>query len=197
MLASAGDVEVVGESDLPVDAPELLRKTRPDVVLIETVQAGDPAVARVVEKISHYDKVNLVVLAGEGDPGAIRAMLRSGVTGYVLKQSTDAELMVALRSAARGRRFLDSSLIDAITFEEASLSAGETAKLSKRQAEVLNYLIQGYTSGEIAGKLGVSVKTVETYRARIYDKLEVRSRSGLIQYAISTGMISIHERTKI
>lgn len=195
MLSSAADIEVVAEADLHADVHHILRTTRPDVVLIE-IEARDSAMAPVVQKIGHCEKVNLVVLAGEAEPGLVRAMLRSGVAAYVLKQSTDTELLVALRSAARGRRFLDSSLIDAITFNETTTSAGETGKLSKRQSEVLNYLIQGYTSGETAGKLGVSTKTVETYRARIYDKLEVRSRSGLIQYAISTGMISIHARAK-
>lgn len=197
MLSSATETEVIGEADISENIGEMIRKLRPDVVLIETVEAGDEAVTRAVEKISLAGKVNLVVLAGHGDPGAIRAMLRAGVTGYVLKQSTAADLLAALRSAASGRRFLDSSLIDAITLEELSRPEPAPAELlSSRQSEVLKYIVQGYTSGEIARKLSVSVKTVETYRSRIYDKLKVRSRAGLVQYAITAGLISIHDWLK-
>lgn len=196
LLASSDDIEVVAESDLSPDVEETVRKLRPDVILIETAVASDPEEARVIEKIGRGSKVRLVVLAGEGDIRVIRSMLRSGVTGYVLKQSTDTELLLALRSAARGRRFLDSSLINEIAFE-GTRSAEQTASpkpvLSKRQKQVLKYLVRGHTGGEIARKLDVSVKTVETYRARIYEKLEVRSRADLMKYAVAAGLISMHE----
>src|SRR5581483_296449 len=196
LLASSNDIEVVAESDLSPDVEETVRKLRPDVILIETAVASDPEEARVIEKIGRGSKVRLVVLAGEGDIRVIRSMLRSGVTGYVLKQSTDTELLLALRSAARGRRFLDSSLINEIAFE-GTRSAEQTASpkpvLSKRQKQVLKYLVRGHTGGEIARKLDVSVKTVETYRARIYEKLEVRSRADLMKYAVAAGLISMHE----
>jgi DNA-binding NarL/FixJ family response regulator len=197
MLSSSAETEVIGEAEVSENVSEIINKLRPDVVLIETVEAEDDVLAKAVERISLAGKVNLVVLAGHGDPGAIRAMLRAGVTGYVLKQSTAADLLAALRSAASGRRFLDSSLIEAITSEELSRpEPSPTDMLSSRQSEVLKFIVQGYTSGEIARKLSVSVKTVETYRSRIYDKLKVRSRAGLVQYAITAGLISVHDWLK-
>jgi two-component system, NarL family, response regulator NreC len=192
MLSSTTDIEVIAECSLSAHIEEIVRQQRADVVLIETVEASDPEVARIIENLGQTD-ARLVILAGQGDPRTIRAMMRAGVTGYVLKQSTDAELLAALRSAALGRKFLDSSLISALATEERPRPKPSTThSLSRRQAQVLRYIIEGYTSNEIAQELHVSVKTVLTYRTRIYEKLEVHSRAGLVQYAIDSGLISIH-----
>ncbi len=192
MFASAIDIEMICECDLSANIEGIVREQQAGVVLIETVEASDPEVARIIEDLGQTG-VPLVILAGRGDPRTIRAMMKAGVTGYVLKQSSDTELLVALRSAALGRKFLDSSLISALAVEDRPRPTPSTANpLSKRQAEVLRYIIEGYTSSEIAQELHVSVKTVLTYRSRIYEKLEVHSRAGLVQYAIETGLISIH-----
>jgi DNA-binding NarL/FixJ family response regulator len=195
LVGSSTDVEVVGEMEPSLSVVEAIRTRRPEVVLLETGDSSDPELAQLIEQIAGFAEVRLVVLAGRGDVRAIRSMLRAGVIGYVMTQSSDTELLQALRSAARGHRFLDSSLIHAIATEESG--PGEEALsrdgLSKRQMQVLKYLVHGYTSGEIARKLDVSVKTVETYRSRIYEKLEVRSRADLVKYAITTGLISMHE----
>ena len=101
-------------------------------------------------------------------------------------------MLVALRSAALGRKFLDSTLVDALAYPAASPpSLSVSQPLSKRQAEVLRYFVQGHTSGEISRRLGVSIKTVETYRSRIYEKTGVHSRAGLMEYAVAIGLISM------
>ncbi len=192
MLASAA-IEIAGEAATSDNVAENIRKWRPDVVLLETVDASDPQVTRAISQVAGAG-VRLVILAGQGDPSAIRAMMRAGVTGYVLKNSSDTELLLALRSASLGRRFLDSSLIDAIAFEDlTTIPRSHSQSLSKRQNQVLRYIVHGYTSGEIARELGVSAKTVETYRSRIYEKLEVHSRAGLMRYAMAEGLISIRD----
>jgi DNA-binding NarL/FixJ family response regulator len=191
MLSLSADIEIVGEWDASEQMLDRLNELRPDVVLLETVDASDLQASLALETISQTGG-RVVVLAGQGDPHAIRAMMKAGVMGYVLKQSTDAELLVALRSAALGRKFLDSTLIDALSSDVSAVSPSMTQRLSKRQAEVLHFFVQGYTSGEIAHQLGISVKTVETYRSRIYEKTGVHSRAGLMQYAVATGLISMH-----
>lgn len=191
MLSSSNDIDIVDELDASEKISEILNEQRPDVVLLETVDASDPELSQVLETISQTG-APVVVLAGQGDPNAIRAMMKAGVMGYVLKQSTDTELLVALRSAALGRKFLDSALIDALaSVGVSSASPSVSQPLSKRQGQVLRYFVQGYTSGEIARRLGVSIKTVETYRSRIYEKIGVHSRVGLMQYAVATGLISM------
>src|SRR5581483_8097333 len=101
-------------------------------------------------------------------------------------------LLVSLRSAALGRTFLDSTLIDALAPGNVRAPSSPRQPLSKRQLHLLRYFLQGYTSGEIAHRLGVSIKTVETYRSRIDEKTGVHSRAGLMQYAVATGLISMH-----
>jgi two-component system response regulator NreC len=193
MLSASNDIDIVGESDASEKILEQLNELRPDVLLLETVDASDPQVSGALEAIRQTD-VRIVVLASEGDPNAIRAMIKAGVTGYVLKQSSDTELLVALRSAALGHKFIDSTLIDALTSASVSSPSSSVSQpLSKRQTEVLRYFVQGYTSGEIARRLGVSIKTVETYRSRIYEKIGVHSRAGLMHYAVITGLISMHK----
>lgn len=122
-------------------------------------------------------------------------MLRAGVTGYVLKRSSENELLLALRSAARGLKFLDSTLIGEIALEGAQQASPLEHKnqLSKRELQVLKRIVQGYTSQEITRQLELSTKTVETYRARIYEKLELRNRAELVRYAINFGLISVNE----
>jgi DNA-binding NarL/FixJ family response regulator len=192
MLSSSKDIDIVGESDASEMILDTLNEQHPDVVLLETVDASDLQVSQALETISQTG-VRLVVLAAQGDPNAVRAMMKAGVMGYVLKQSTDTELLIALRSAALGRKFLDSTLIDALASTDvAAASSSRSQFLSKRQTEVLRYFVQGYTSGEIASRLGISIKTVETYRSRIYEKTGVHSRAGLMQYAAATGLISMH-----
>jgi DNA-binding NarL/FixJ family response regulator len=122
------------------------------------------------------------------DPAYLRTVLAAGASGYVVKTSADAELLTAIRAVARGRMFVDPELAD----EEVappSANAG-AASLSQREREVLEQLAKGYTNQEIADRIYLSVKTVETYRARIADKLGLRSRADIIRYAMETGILS-------
>jgi len=195
LLALAHDIEIVGEAETPHQAEQAVRKLHPDVILVETVDATHPTIPKLAEKTARKGKVALVVLTDHGNAHVVRAMLRAGVSGYVLKQSSDAELLLAIRSAARGRKFLDASLIDEIALGGVAAAGQASNKhiLSKRELQVLTWLVQGYTSSGIARELDLSVKTVETYRSRIYEKLEVSDRADLVRYAISTGLISVNK----
>jgi len=115
--------------------------------------------------------------------------------GFVVKQSSDAELLLALRYAARRQKFLDPSLVDAVTLEvtNSSVQDGRREGLSKREFEVLQGLVRGYTNPQIARDLDLSVKTIETYRSRIYQKLELHNRADLMRYAVSAGLISVND----
>ncbi len=126
-------------------------------------------------------------------PRVIRTMLKSGVTGYVLKGSSASELNHALRSAACGRKFLDSRLVDAITLSRSDppVETRREEGLSPRQLQVFRGLVKGYTNLELSWELHISVKTVETYRARIYEKLQLHNRADLMRYAFRVGAISL------
>jgi|SRR5437868_7640426 len=195
MLAAASDLDIVAEVESLEQAEQAVHKVHPDVVLVETIETTNASIPKLAERTARNEKVSVVVLSNEGNPRLVRAMLRAGVAGYVLKQSSEAELLLAVRSAARGRKFLDASLINQIAFEGAPSDDAAPGKhpLSNRERQVLKGLVQGYTSPEIARELHLSSKTVQTYRSRIYEKLEVRSRSDLVRYAISSGLLSVNE----
>ena len=197
LLASALDIQIVAEAETLQQSEQAIHRLHPDVVLIETVEITTSSIPNFAEKSRQRRKVSLVVLSNQGDARLVREMLRAGVTGYVLKNSSEADLLLAIRSAANGRKFVDPKLIDEMVSEGAT--SREPAKgnppLSKRELQVLRLLVQGYASPAIAKDLHVGVKTVETYRARIYEKLEVHSRAELMRYAISVGLISLNERS--
>jgi two-component system, NarL family, response regulator NreC len=197
LLASAVDIQIIAEPETLQQTEQVIHRLRPDVVLIETVETSTSTIPKFAQKTGQRGRVSLVVLSNQGDARVVREMLRAGVTGYVLKNSSEAELLLAIRSAANGRKFVDAKLIDELVSEgTASRGQGRGNRvLSKRQLQVLTLLVQGYASPAIAKDLHVSVKTVETYRSRIYEKLEVHNRAELMRYAISVGLINLNERS--
>jgi DNA-binding NarL/FixJ family response regulator len=125
-------------------------------------------------------------------------MLATGVKAYVLRSASNSELYEAIRAARRGRRYLDPRLSDSIAgmllgTNDTAIRKPRTKRLSGREAQVLRKVAQGFTTKTIAEKLGVSEKTIQTYRERIYDKLELRTRADLVHYAIAHGMLNSFE----
>ena len=135
----------------------------------------------------------MVVLTMHGDPAHVRQALAAGATGYVVKASGVTEVLTAVRSAYTGRLFVDPSTAQDVVAELVARSpAAESAarhRLSAREKQVLVHLARGYTNREIAEWLGVSVKTVETHRARLCRKLGFRTRAELVQYALVEGLM--------
>ncbi|HZR33368.1 MAG TPA: response regulator transcription factor [Terriglobales bacterium] len=195
LFSSVQDIEVVAEVDNLRKAELALPKSKPDVILLETIEPPRSALAMVAEMIRISRKLPVVVVTVHDDGRVARAMLQAGVMGFVIKQSSDAELLLALRYAARRQKFLDPSLVDAVTLEVSNSSAndGRREGLSKREFEVLQGLVRGFTNPQIARDLDLSVKTIETYRSRIYQKLELHNRADLMRYAVSTGLISVND----
>lgn len=200
LLSSGQEIEVVGEADNQQTAEQAIHRLRPDVVLLETTEGSEPRIPELTEKARHSRKPAFVVLTNQSNVHLVRTMLKAGVTGYVLKRSTEAELLSAVRSAARGLKFLDPGLVDVVALEVpgwAVRRAEGAPVLSRREFEVLTHLVQGETGPDIARDLHVSVKTVETYRSRIYEKLDLHSRADLVRHAASIGLVSIKRLPKV
>ena len=122
-------------------------------------------------------------------------MLALGVRAYIVRSAENSELYDAIRAVHRGRRYLDPQLSDSITDmllgrKTAAIRKPQVKRLSAREAQVLRGVAQGLTAKAIAAKLGVSEKTIQTYRERIYNKLELRTRADLVHYAIAHGMLN-------
>jgi two-component system, NarL family, response regulator NreC len=140
----------------------------------------------------------VVVLSSNENPSYVRSLLAIGIRAYVARSASNAELHEAIRTVHRGRRYLDPRLSDSITDmlvgrKTAAIREPQVKRLSGREAQVLQAVARGFTTREIAVKLGVSGRTIQTYRERIYEKLELRTRADLVHYAIAHGMLNATE----
>ncbi len=186
------DMEVVGEAENGAKAVDCAAATQPDVVLLDIAMPGESGIRTIgrVREVSPDSRV--IILTMHDDQAYLRSALASGASGYMVKTGSDTELLSAIRAVSRGRSYIDVSLADS-SLQEV-LSRGKavvhaTDALSARERQVLELVAYGHTHKEIAGRLEVSVKSVETYRARVADKLGLRSRAELVRYALDHGML--------
>jgi DNA-binding NarL/FixJ family response regulator len=186
LINAEQDMAVVEEA---ADGPEALRKvrrTRPDVVVLDlTMPRTDPlATIRQIARLG----TRVVVLTMHDDPGYVDSALAAGAHGYVVKKAADTELLAAIRAVSGGRRFLDAG--GRRPARAPGSAAGRVRQLSGREEQVLRLIGYGFTNREIAGRLRVSIKTVETFRARVCQKLGLHSRADLVRYALHMGLLA-------
>ncbi|HYH63577.1 MAG TPA: response regulator transcription factor [Urbifossiella sp.] len=189
LFAARGDIEVVGEAGTGPEAVDLVAATLPRLLCLDLSMPGwgvAPTVARV-KAVSPATRV--LVLTMHDDPAYARAALAAGADGYVLKTTRADDLVAAIRAVAAGQRVVDPALAD--TLGDAPTSAPEGhPPLSRREQDVLALLARGHTHQEIADRLHVSVKSVETYRARVKEKLGLKTRADYVRYGIELGLHS-------
>lgn len=182
------DMEVVGEC---ADAKSVIAATselKPNVVVLDLSMPGGGGLKAVSRIREAHRNTRIIVLTMHDDPAYVRTVLASGGWGYILKQSADVDVVRAIRMVQQGRRFVDSAVADAVLAElDQEKSEGQ---LSSREQAVLRYLAEGHSYQEIADRLNLSVKTVESYRARISQKLGFRTKAELVRYALMTGLLS-------
>ena len=188
LLEAQPDLRVVAEAG---DAPavlELVREHEPDVILMDIGMPG-PGFADTIKRVLRIrPKARIVMLTMHDDAAYLRAALMAGAAGYVAKKVADAELLSAIRAVHGGRTFIDSGQVRDRDHDD--IAGTRAPRLSRREQEVLCHLAQGYTNGETATRLRVSVKTVETYRARLGEKLNLKTRAQLYRFAVHSGLLS-------
>lgn len=190
LLKQESDFDVIAETDIPGELTQIQSRQSPDAILL-VPGLGQAYCPRTLVKKS--PELRMVLIATNENPGYVRAMLAIGVLGYVLRKASDAELFFALRRVARGHRFIDPRLSDSL----ADILLGTPLRgerstpqhLSQRESQVLQAIARGLTGREAALQLGVAIKTVETYRSRIYEKLHLTSRADLVEYALAAGLL--------
>jgi DNA-binding NarL/FixJ family response regulator len=189
LLAARGDIEVVGEAGTGPEAVDLVAATLPRLLSLDLSMPGwgvAPTVARVK---AASPATRVLVLTMHDDPAYVRSALAAGADGYVLKTTRAADLVAAIRAVAAGQRVVDPTLAGAVGDAPAS-TPEEHRTLSRREQDVLALLARGHTHQEIADRLHVSVKSVETYRARVKEKLGLKSRADYVRYGIEIGLLS-------
>lgn len=197
LLEAEPDMEVVGEA---ADAPEAVRKAvalRPHVALVDITMPGGGGL-QAVERIRRGSpRTRVLVLTMHDDPSYARAVLAAGGSGHVVKEVGGPELLSAIRAVHRGQTVVDLGRAggpagDTFAVRETGQGARPVTLprgLSRRERQVLELLAHGHTNQQAADRLSVSVKTVETYRARLAEKLGLRNRADLVRFALETGLL--------
>lgn len=195
LINSQSDMQAVGEAGSHDEALLKCRELKPDIVTLDLTMPGGTGV-RVIETLSREcPATRVIVLTMHDDAAYFRLAMAAGAFGYLIKQSADTELLDAIRCVARGKTFTQVQLATN-SASAAQLPAAVTreqhrlAVLSEREREVLASVAQGHTNQAIADRLELSVKTVESYRARLMTKLGLQNRAELTQFALATGLIT-------
>lgn len=193
MIESQHDLAVVGEAGNLAEAMQVAARVKPDIITLDLSMPGPSGVASVERLRAAAPEAKILVVTMHDDPAFVRSAVAMGAMGFVTKSAADSELISAIHAVARGRVFIDSA--DRATLE--SILGPKPAKtttrpfdtLSEREREVLRDVARGHTNQQIADRVGISVKTVESYRSRLMKKLGLKDRADLVRLAIDSGLI--------
>ena len=187
LLDAEEDFEVVAEAGDVAGAARSVLGHKPDVIVLDLNMPDGSSLAAIPKMLTDSPATSVVVLTMQEDPAFAREALQAGARGYVLKEAADAELVEAVRMAADGRTYLHPELGAKIAAEPQA--AGPPDDLTDREIEILRLIALGHTNTEIAEQLYLSVRTVESHRARIQQKTQLNTRAELVRYALDHGIV--------
>jgi DNA-binding NarL/FixJ family response regulator len=196
LLERLPDVEVVGEASNGREALELIAREKPDLALLDIGMPELNGLETAPRVARESPRTRVVFLSMHADERHVAQALRLGVAGYLLKDSCADELPVLLRAVSRGETYLSPGISKQVVEALKSRMGPEAAEpalpdlLTARQREILQLVAEGQSTKEIAAKLNLSIKTVETHRTQIMNRLQIRDVAGLVRYAIRAGLVS-------
>jgi two-component system response regulator NreC len=196
LLESTGKVQIVGEAADGREALKLAQKLNPDVVLMDVAMPEMNGIEATRQIRKAMPQVRVMMLSMHADRQYVFESLRAGASGYVLKNAAPTELLSAIQTVMTGGTFLSSSLADLVMEDYLRRARGQHTendmeKLSAREREVLQLLAEGNSSSEIARRLHISTRTVDTHRQHIMEKLDIHSIAGLTRFAIRHGLTTL------
>jgi two-component system, NarL family, response regulator NreC len=190
LLDAESDFEVVAEAGNARDAVFEARAHKPDVIVLDVVMPGESGIEVLPRLKKEAPDAKVLVLSMQDDPRYVHEAFAQGANGYVLKEAADSEVVAAVREIAAGGNYVHPALGARMVAVEAQARAAAAADpLSDREREVLRLLALGHTNQEIAKKLYISVRTAETHRAHIMQKLGLSTRAELVRHAIAHGLL--------
>ena len=190
VLEAGSDIEVVGEASNVRDAVFEVRAQKPDVIVMDVVMPGASGIEGTPLVLHEAPDAKVLVLSMQDDPRYVREAFAQGASGYVLKEAADTEVVEAVRQVASGQQYLHPALGARLLESEARQRDEEASDpLSEREREVLRLLALGHTNQEIAKLLYISVRTAESHRAHIMQKLRLGTRAELVRYALAHGLL--------
>lgn len=191
LVAELPGVEVVAEAGDGQEALQLIRETAPDIALLDISMPGLNGLEVAARTRKEHPATRVIILSMHGDDESVRRALVAGAAGYLLKNSDRAELELALRAVGRGDTWLSPAVSArvAAAYAEKAPGGGPLEVLTPRQREVLQLIAEGLSTKEIASKLDLSVKTVDTHRTELMERLGIHGVAGLVRYAIRVGLV--------
>jgi two-component system, NarL family, response regulator NreC len=201
MLAKQLDIEVVGEADNGRDAVSVAGELMPDVVVMDIGMRDLNGIEATRILAERHPEIRVVALSMHSDKRYVSEMLAAGASAYLLKDGAFEELATAIRAAAEGQRYLSPGVADIVVDDYVSMlsgdvtthASGQIAALSGREREVLQLIAEGKSTKEIAALLHLSVKTVETHRRQLMEKLNIFNIAGLTRFALREGLITLED----
>ena len=190
LIDAEDDLEAVGEAGTARDAIFQARALEPDVVLLDIVMPDQSGLDAMPTLLHERPEMKVLILSMQDDPQYIRQAFAAGASGYVLKEAADTEVVAAIREVAGGSSYVHPAVgAKLVAAETAEARRAQEDPLSDREREVLRLLALGHTNQEIAAQLYISVRTAETHRAHIMQKLRLSSRAELVRYALEQGVL--------
>ena len=190
VLESGDGIDAVGEAGTARDAIFEARSLKPDVILLDVVMPDQSGIEIIPTLLKENPATKVLVLSMQDDPRYVREAFEAGAAGYVLKEAADTDVVAALREVASGGRYVHPALgARLVAAEAADRKRAEQDPLSDRERDVLRLLALGHTNQEIAKMLYISVRTAETHRAHIMQKLRLQSRAELVRHALEHGLL--------
>lgn len=194
LLQSVPEFEVVGEANDGREALQLVNTLRPHVLLMDISMPNMNGLMAASKISVEFPEVHVIILSMHTNEEFVGQAIQNGVAGYLLKNAEAAELEFAVKAVARGETYLTPAISTRMMGDYVDLRNGKPAPtgtpLTPRQTEILQLIAEGRSTKEIAGDLRISVKTVETHRAQLMDRLAIHDIPGLVRYAMRTGLIS-------
>ena len=193
LLEKIAGVEVVGEASNGREALEFVRLHLPNLVLMDIAMRELGGLETLPRIIKDFPSVKVVILSAHANEEYVIRALRSGASGYMLKDAATAELELVIKSVAQGKTYLSPSISRPVIDSYLLRVGGEVSpleQLTARQREILQMIAEGKNTKEIAGELDVSVKTVEAHRLQLMARLNIHDVPGLVRYAIRSGLVS-------
>jgi two-component system response regulator NreC len=190
LIDAEADLEAVGEAGTARDAVFQARALEPDVILLDVVMPDQSGLDVVPTLLHERPETKVLVLSMQDDPQYVRQAFSVGASGYILKEAADTEVVAAIREVAGGNSYVHPAVgARLVAADNAEARRVEADPLSDREHEVLRLLALGHTNQEISAQLFISVRTAETHRAHIMQKLRLTSRAELVRYALDQGVL--------
>ena len=193
ILENAGEIRVIAQAQDGKDVMEKLKQLKPELILMDISMGGAGGIETTRLVRQQYPEIKILVLSMHSESSYIVKMLEAGASGYLLKDAGRAELINAIKAVAEGHTYFSSqvsaTLVDQLVKGKKPADRKDGIPLTKREVEVLRLIAEEYSNSEIAEKLFISPRTVDTHRRNLLEKLEVKNTAGLVKYAIKHGLV--------